>query len=234
MDLADKRRRRRVHHLVYEFGYNTKAASSGQGTGTTTIDISGPVADGGMMVSGTDFWWNTVRARATNTCEVYPSGNVKCSQLPTRSHPIQLTLFPLLAHNFFHGLATEREIELAAQLSRNGGNSSGGLRDRGPVLPPGIATTRCTVKAQSPMPAPLILITAQGTLNQQSGRHLKATSKQSIVYDPVAKIPAIVNDVRTHIPMRSVYSNDMIELKLRRLEVRLIASRTACQARPHQ
>ncbi len=39
-------------HLVYEFGYNTKVASSGNGTGTTTIDIGGTAPDGGVMISG--------------------------------------------------------------------------------------------------------------------------------------------------------------------------------------
>jgi hypothetical protein len=39
-----------VRHLVYQFGYNTKAAKSGTGTGTTTIDIVGLAKDGGMTV----------------------------------------------------------------------------------------------------------------------------------------------------------------------------------------
>jgi hypothetical protein len=204
-----------VHHLVYEFGYNTKAASSGQGTGTTTIDISGPAADGGMMVSGTDFWWNTVRARATNTCEVYANGNVTCSQAPYAISPMQLTLFPLLAHNFFHGLSPggksswTRSYQVTAAIIPGASGMAGQS-----------TTWDCsyTLHGKGPIAnaAPLILITAQGTLNQQSGRSLKATSKQSIVYDPVAKIPAIVNDIRTHIPMKSVYSNDMIELKLKK------------------
>ncbi len=204
-----------VHHLVYEFGYNTKAASSGQGTGTTTIDISGPVADGGMMVSGTDFWWNTVRARATNTCEVYPNGNVKCSQAPYALSPMQLTLFPLLAHNFFHGLSPggksswERSYQVTAAIIPGASGMAGQS-----------TTWDCsyTLHGKGPIAnaAPLILITAQGTLNQQGGHSLKASSKQSIVYDPVAKIPAIVNDVRTHLPMKSVYSNDTIELKLKK------------------
>lgn len=71
-----------TRHLVYEFGYNTPAAKSGQGTGTMTVDISGPVADGGLMVTASDHWWNTVRPRAANTCEVYADGKVNCSQRP--------------------------------------------------------------------------------------------------------------------------------------------------------
>jgi hypothetical protein len=202
-----------VRHLVYQFGYNTKAASAGQGTGTLTVDISGPVADGGVMVSGTDFWWNTVRPRATNTCEVYPNGNVKCSQAPYALSSMQLTLFPLLARNFFKGLSPggksswERNYHVSAAIVAGAAGFAGQP-----------STWNCDFALQGKGPvanaAPLILITAAGTLNQQSGRSLKATSKQSIVYDPAARVPAIVRDIRTHIPMRSVYSNDSIELKL--------------------
>ena len=71
-----------IRHLVYQFGFNTKAASAGTGTGTTTVDIYGPTADGGLLISGQDFWWNTVRPRATNTCEVYPNGSVDCKDAP--------------------------------------------------------------------------------------------------------------------------------------------------------
>src|SRR5580700_482285 len=94
-----------VRQLVYEFGYNTKVASSGNGTGTTTVAILGLAKDGGMMVSGTDYWWNTARPRATNTCEVYPNGGVSCLQRPYALSVIQLTLFPLLARNYFKGLS---------------------------------------------------------------------------------------------------------------------------------
>ncbi|HLY03819.1 MAG TPA: hypothetical protein VKR56_15140 [Candidatus Cybelea sp.] len=202
-----------VRHLVYQFGYNTKAASSGQGTGTLTVDISAPVADGGVMVSGSDFWWNTVRPRATNTCEVYPNGNVRCAQAPYALSAVQLTLFPLLARNAFKGLSAsgksswERSYQVKAAIVPGASGFAGqsgtwmcnyALQGKGPIANAG----------------PLILITATGTLDQQTGRNLKATSKQSIVYDPVAKVPSIVRDVRTHIPMKSVYSNDMIELKL--------------------
>src|SRR5271166_6542152 len=94
-----------VRHLVYQFGYNTKVAKAGNGTGTTTVDILGPAQDGGVMISGTDYWWNTARPRATNTCEVYPNGGVTCAERPYAISPMQLTLFPLLAHKYFSGLA---------------------------------------------------------------------------------------------------------------------------------
>ncbi|MBV8197686.1 MAG: hypothetical protein JO263_06105 [Candidatus Eremiobacteraeota bacterium] len=205
-----------ARHLVYEFGYNTAVASSGQGTGTTTIDIMGPAKDGGVMISGTDFWWNTVRPRATNTCELYPSGKVSCSAAPSAISPIQLTIFPLLASHYFSGL--------------NASGTSSWLRTYtvyAAVLPgaaSGFAsnayTWNCTYSLQGkgliPKAGGAILVQAHGTLAQQGGRYWKASSKQRIAYDPAAGIPVVVRDVRTHLPMRSVYSNDLVELKLKK------------------
>jgi hypothetical protein len=202
-----------VRHLVYQFGYNTKVASSGNGTGTTTIDILGPAKDGGMMVSGTDYWWNTARPRATNTCEVYPNGGVSCSQAPYALSPIQLTIFPLLAHSYFNGLTAggksswTRTYQIKAAILPGASGFAGQL-----------ATWNCVYSLHGKGPIPnaghTILIESTGKLDQQGGRYLQATSKQRIAYDPVAKIPVVVRDVRTHLPQRSVYSNDLVELKL--------------------
>jgi hypothetical protein len=203
-----------VRHLVYQFGYNTAVASSGQGTGTTTIDIMGPAKDGGVMISGTDFWWNTVRPRATNTCEVYSSGKVSCSQAPYAISPIQLTLFPLLGSSFFNGLNgsgtsswTHTYTFYAAVLP---GASSGFASQP--------YTWKCTYTFQGKglisKAGGAILIQAHGKLVQQGGRNWQASSKQRIAYDPAAGIPVVVRDVRTHLPMRSVYSNDLVEVKL--------------------
>jgi hypothetical protein len=201
------------HHLVYQFGYNTKVAASGNGTGTTTIDIGGVAPDGGVMISGTDNWWNSARPRATNSCELYANGNVSCAQAPYAISPIQLTIFPMLARNYFKGLS-------------NGGNSSWTrtFQIKAAMFPgqSGFAgnayTWKCTYGFTGKGPIAnaggLILIVGTGTLSQQSGRYLKATSQQRIVYDPAAKLPAIVRDVRTHVPQRSVNSYDVVELKL--------------------
>ena len=202
-------------HLVYEFGYNTKAASSGQGTGTTTVDIT-QAADGGVMISAADFWWNTVRPRATNTCELYPNGSVSCLQAPYAISPMQFTLFPLLGHSYFKSLGPDGKS-----------NWSHTFKIKAAVIPgaTGFAgqldTWNCTyqLKGEGPIPngAPLLLVVANGTLKQESGRQLQATSKQRIAFDPTKNVPAFISDVRTHIPMKSVYSNDLIELKLTKL-----------------
>jgi hypothetical protein len=202
-----------VRHLVYEFGFNTKVAKSGNGTGTTTIDILGPAKDGGVMVTGTDYWWNTARPRAANTCEVYPNGGVSCSQRPYAISPIQVTLFPLLASNYFAGLPA------------NGKSSwNHTFQIKAAVLPgaTGFAgeryTWNCvyTLNGKGPIPngGSTILVEANGKLAQQGGRYLQATSKQRIAYDPVAKIPVVVSDVRSHLPQTSVYNKDLVELKL--------------------
>lgn len=202
-------------HIVYEFGFNTKVASSGNGTGTTTIDIMGPANDGGVMISGTDSWWNTARPRATNTCEVYPDGGVSCQKPAYAISPIQFTLFPLLGRNYFHPLST------------GGGhaNWSRTYQVEAAILPgaSGVMSQLTTFKSVYTLNGKgkiahaggAILVEATGKITQQGGRYLTASSKQRIAYDPAAGIPVVVSDVRTHLPMRSVYSNDLVELKLK-------------------
>jgi hypothetical protein len=202
-----------VRHLVYEFGYNTKVAKSGQGTGTTTIDILGPAADGGVMINGTDYWWNTARPRATNTCDVHPDGGVSCSQRPYAISPIQLTLFPLLARNYFNALS-----------SAGTSNWTHAYKIYAAIVPGanGFAGTpytwKCTYALQGKGPiaggAPLVLVLSDGKMVQQGGRYLSADDKIRIAYDPHAKIPAVVSDVRAHLPQVNVYNKDLVELKL--------------------
>ena len=201
-----------VRHLVYQFGFNTKAASSGNGTGTTTIDISA-APDGGMMITGTDSWWNTVRPRAQNTCELYPNGNVACLQAPYAISPMQLTIFPLLATHFFDGLAAgasntwKHSYTVKAAVVPGASGYAGQLNTW---------NVEYTLHGKGPIPDahPFVLIATTGTLNQQGGRYLKASSKQTIAYDPAAKVVSAVSDTRTHLPMKSVYSNDLVQLKL--------------------
>ncbi len=203
-----------THHLVYEFGFNTKVASSGNGTGTTTIDMT-PANDGGVMISGTDYWWNTARARATNTCEVYPGGGVTCQKPAYAISAIQFTLFPLLARNYFHPLSTGGGH---ANWSRTYDVKAAILPGASGVLSQ-LTSFKCvyTLQGQGKIAngGGAILVEATGKLTQQGGRYLMASSKQRIAYDPVAGIPTVVSDVRTHLPMRSVYSNDLVELKLK-------------------
>ena len=201
-----------TRHLVYEFGYNTKVASQGNGTGTTTVDIT-PAADGGMMVSAADHWWNTVRARATNTCEVHPNGDVNCKAAPYAISPIQLTLFPLLGRSFFKGAGSsgtaswEQTYTVYAAVIPGASGAAGAPN-----------TWKCTFQFHGKGPISggegSMLAQGDGTLAQTSGRFWKATSKQRIAYLPGAHVPVAVSDLRTHIPMRSVYSNDLVELKL--------------------
>jgi len=204
-----------IRHLVYQFGYNTKVAKQGQGTGTTTIDIYGPTSDGGLMISGSDFWWNTARARATNTCEVYPNGSVDCGTRPYAISPIQLTIFPLLARRYFHKMATNssatwtHSFKVIAAIIPGGSttfattpytwNCAFTLTGNGPIAKSVPATD---------------LVHSTGTLTQEGGRYFSMKSTQRIAYDPVAKLPAFVSDVRTHYPQSSVYNNDLIELQL--------------------
>ena len=201
-------------HLEYRFGFNTKVAKSGTGTGTTTIDISGPAKDGGLVISAADFWWNTVRPRATNTCELYPNGSVSCLQRPYAISPIQVVIFPLLGHSFFKGLSAGSKSSWKQTF-----------QVKGTILPGASAgfagnlnTWNNVYSLQGhgvvPNDPGVMLILATSTIDEQGGRYYKGTGKVRIAYDVAAKIPVIVSDVRTHIPMTSVYSKDLVELQL--------------------
>jgi hypothetical protein len=202
-----------TRHLVYRFGYNTKVANSGNGTGTTTVDILGPAGDGGVMISGTDNWWNAARPRATNTCEVYPNGGVSCAQAPYAISPMQLSLFPLLGAKFFSGLAAgstsgwTKTNQVKAAIVPGASGFAGQL-----------TAWKCvfTLTGKGPIAGAghLILVQQNGTMDQQGGTYRKATVKGSIVYDPVQKVPAFIDQVRTHLPQRTVNNFDTIQLKL--------------------
>jgi hypothetical protein len=198
--------------LVFQFGFNTKVASSGNGTGTETIVI-GPAADGGVTIKGTDQWWNTVRPRATNTCELHPNGGVSCTQAPYALSPIQLTLFPLLAQDFFNELNSsgtsswKQSYQVKAAIVPGASGFAGNLY-----------TWNCAYhlegKGVIAKGKGAILVQTAGTLTQEGGRYLKATSKQHISYDPVNKVVLAVSDTRTHLPQRNVYNNDLVQAEL--------------------
>ncbi|MGA8534800.1 MAG: hypothetical protein WB615_11870 [Candidatus Tumulicola sp.] len=192
-----------LRHLEYQFGYNTPVASSGQGTGTTAIDILGPAQDGGMMVSGTDSWWNSVRPRSTNTCEVYSDGGISCMTRPYAISPIQLAIFSLLGGGYFKGLSAGGTSTWKQQFQINRGdlykwNSAFTLQGKGPI----------------PNGGGLVRVDSNGTMDQLGGHYRQGTAKVSIAYDPVAKVPAVVDDLRTHLPQTSIYNQDLVQLKL--------------------
>lgn len=202
-----------VRHLVYQFGYNTKAAASGDGTGTTTVDILGPGKDGGVLVRASDHWWNTVRPRAENTCELHAGGGVSCTEPPYAISPVQLTLLPLLATGVFESLASNATSSWSNTYQVKAAVVPGAAGFAGQLY-----TWTCSYALQGhgaiANANPLVLVETTGRLEQQGGRYLRANSKQRIAYDPVAKIPVMINDTRTHLPAKSVYNNDTIELKL--------------------
>lgn len=203
-----------IVHLVYRFGYNTDATNSGQGTGTTTIDIKA-AADGGLIVSGADFWWNTVRSRAANVCEVYKDGTVNCNEAPYAISPMQLSIFPLLAKDYFKNVAPGGPAKWTHTYSVSAAVVPGATGFAGQKY-----TWKCDfnfhnegpIKGSSPA---LDLVTMNGTLVQG---FFRAASKGRIAYDPVNKVPAVVSERRTHIPQRSSESFDVINLKLQKIQ----------------
>lgn len=203
-----------VRHLVYRFGYNTKAAKEGTNTGTTTIDIVGLAKDGGMTVNATDDWWNTPRPKQTNTCEVYPNGGVTCSQAPYALSPIQLAIVPLLGQNYFAALSAglnsswKQSYQVRATFLPGAGTGFAGQ----------VYTWNCAYtldgKGTIPQQPPLVLIQSNGQMKQQGGHYITVNqNKANILFDPRVKMPVFVSEAFTFVPQLSV-SSYSIELKL--------------------
>lgn len=202
-----------VRHLVYQFGYNTKAASEGTGTGTTTIDITGIASDGGMTVTATDDWWNTVNPRQTYTCEVYPTGAVTCSQPPYALSPIQLAVVPLLGQTYFSSMLADPNSTWKQNYNiRATFDPSGSTGFAGEVNTWSCAYT-LTGKGTVPKAAPLLLIHSEGMMKEQGGRAITVNQKANILFDPRIKMPVYVDEALNLVPRYGV-SQYTVELKL--------------------
>ena len=202
-----------IRHLVYRFGYNTKAADSGNGTGTTTIDITGVAPDGGLLVNATDEWWNSVNPKQTASCEIHLNGNVECPKPPYNLTGIQVTVIPLLANGFFKGFGSnpnataDRKYSVRASFAPGAHTGFSGQP----------YTWNCEFNLNGagtvPESAPLVLIHSKGQMAQQAGRYIKANGKYNIVYDPRIHMPAIVNSQWTFVPRMTV-SYYTVEMRL--------------------
>jgi hypothetical protein len=192
-----------IAHADYRFGYNTPAAETGPGTGTMSVDIGPVMADGGVTISAQDTWWNSVRPRATNSCEVYPNGNVSCQQRPYELSPMQLVLFPMLGSNYFHGLGTVGNGNWTQSYRVTRGNLW--LWDcRFEMTGSGLVQGATSLYG----------IDVTGTASQIGGRYRAGDFKQHIYYDREVGLPAIVEDEHAHLPQTSVYNKDFVELRL--------------------
>ena len=202
-----------ARHLVYEFGYNTRAADTGPGTGKTTIDVGGPAPDGGVKVTATDEWWNTVRPRQSYTCELYPNGGVKCSQPPYAISPIQVAIVPLLGQSVFTALSSNEKAtwnqsyDVHATFAPAAKSGFAGQ----PSTWKGAYTL--TGKGTVPEDPPIVLVQFQGAMKQQSGRYITANQKGNILFDPRIKTPVFVSQAITFVPTLSV-NRYTVELKL--------------------
>lgn len=177
-----------VRHLEYRFGWNTKVADSGPYTGTLSVDLQLPAADGSVTVTATELWWNAIRPAATDTCQISPNGGITCSQRPYSLSPMSLTLFPLLASSYFDGLAMggvstwKKDFELTKGLGLWDCDFT--LNGMGPI-------------SGSPQ---LELIEATGTIAPHADRSREETVNVTtrIAYDPNARLPVLVNQELAH------------------------------------
>ena len=195
-----------VHHLVYEFGYNQKAASSGNNTGKTTIDIVGLAADGGITVKATDDWWNSVHPKQSANCEVYPDGSVTCAQAPYNLTGIQVSILPYLGRSVFSALKTG--LNSSWKQSYNVKASFAPSATRG--FAGQVSTWNCefTMQGKGTMPEqpPLVLVHADGSLKQQGGRYTQLNQQANIVLDPRLKVPVLISNLSRFVPQQSTNS----------------------------
>lgn len=200
-----------IHHLVYQFGYNTKAAASGPSTGKTTIDIVGMASDGGMNVHATDDWWNSVNPKQTADCEVYANGNVACSKPPYNLTGIQVSVLPYLGQNMFTALATNKNATWKVNYTVKATFTPGIKRGFGGQVTTWNCALTLTGKGVMKEQPPLILVHAEGQLAQQGGRYVKINQKANILFDPRLKLPVLVNNLSVFVPQQSTasYSVDL-------------------------
>jgi hypothetical protein len=195
-----------LHHLVYEFGYNQKAASSGNNTGTTTIDIVGLASDGGLNVKATDNWWMAIHPKQSSNCEVYPNGDVTCSQAPYNLTGIQVSILPYLGRKVFSSLSTglhstwKQSYKVRASFAPSVSRGFGGQ----------VYTWNCEFtfhgKGTMPEQPPLVLVNGDGSLMQQGGPFTKLNQQANIVLDPRLKIPVLVSNLSRFVPQQSTSS----------------------------
>ncbi len=202
-----------VHHLVYQFGYNTQAASSGRSTGTTTIDLVGPAADGGMTVTATDDWWNGAKPRQSYTCEVYPNGGVTCAKPPFALSPIQAVIVPLLGRKYFAALSGSSSASWTQHYNVRATffpSASGGFAGQ-------VYTWNCTVGLTGKGPlsqgSRLLVVEVKGAMTQQGGRRITANETANLAFDPHIHVPALINSEFTFVPTMSV-NKYAVQLKL--------------------
>jgi hypothetical protein len=203
-----------VRHLVYRFGYNTKAASQGNNTGTTTIDIVGIAKDGGMTVTATDNWWMSVHPKQSSTCEVYSSGAVTCAKPPYALTVMQAVIVPLLGQNYFAALSAglhsswKQSYDVRATFSPG----AAGMGFAGQVYTWNCAYT-LNGKGTIPEQPPLVQIQLVGAMKQQGGRYLTVNQKAGVLFDPRIKMPVYVSESLRTVPQQGV-SSYSIEMTL--------------------
>jgi hypothetical protein len=203
-----------TRHLVYRFGYNTKATKEGNGTGTTTIDITGLAKDGGMIVRATDNWWNSVNPRQSYTCEAYPNGAVDCVEPPHAISPIQVAIVPLLGKNYFSALSSgpksnwQQSYSVKATFAPIAGTGFAGQ----------VYTWNCSYSLQGKGTVtgngrPLDVVHSTGSMKQQSGRYVKVNQKANLLFDPHLQTAVYVDEDLTFVPRMTV-NRYTVELKL--------------------
>jgi hypothetical protein len=197
-----------VRHLEYAFSpyaasrvadTGTIGDLSGPGTGTMSIDILGEGTDGGLTISATEDWWNSVRPRQTHTCEVYPNGGLSCDYIPSPSAS-ELVLLPLLARDYFSGLASSKWQQVYKLSFGNAYVVTAVKND--------LHVTGSSDNGR------IVNVAVDGTLTQLDRHYFQASERGTIAYDTKSSVPVTAHIIRQWTPTDSAFTSNGVDFKL--------------------
>jgi hypothetical protein len=208
-----------VRHLEYAFNpypvsrytdNGSVGTIEGPGTGTMSVDIQGPASDGGLVISATESWYNSIRPRQTHTCEVYSNGGLSCDYIPAPSAS-ELVLLPLLARDYFSGAGGSAAWQQSYKLSFGGGY----------VV---TAVTNDLHVTGTSDGGRIVNVAVNGTLTQLDRRYFKASEVGTVAFDTKSSVPVTVHVVRQWVPSDSAFSSNGVDFKLMKDSASEVAS----------
>lgn len=191
-----------VRHIEYAFAiYPTAKPNGGLYNGTMSVNILGNAPDGGTLVQVGEFWYYTLRPRQTSQCEVYPSGNVRCDDVPPYPSQTELVLLPLLARDFFGGGSANGASSWQKKFTLS--------------FSKGLYVTAASLDlSATPQGGRILTVTSKGVFQQLDRRQQKALEEGQFVYNRATSVPVFVHEVRSPTPTGSVYSQTAVDLQL--------------------
>lgn len=190
-----------ARHLEYAFAiYPTARSNNGDYDGKLSVDVLGQAPDGGMLVRASEWWYFTLRPRQARECEIYAGGSVRCDNVPPYPSDVELTLFPLLAPDFFKSGsltgASSWQQQFTLSLDKN------------------LYVTQASMNLSATPQGSQLNVTSKGRFQQLDRSRRTIVEEGRFTYDRTLGIPIVVHDVHGPLPTASVYSQLSVDLQL--------------------